>query len=33
MNKYQVYLTSEDTIYIETDDFRMHCEAGYVCFF
>ena len=32
MNKYQVYLTSEDTIYIEADDFIMYREAGLVHF-
>lgn len=33
MNKYQVYLTSEDTIYLEADDFTMYCEAGLVRFY
>lgn len=33
MNKYQVYLTTNETIYIEADDFTMYCEYGIVRFF
>lgn len=34
MNKYQVYITSDDTIYIEADDFTIYyyCETGLVRF-
>ena len=32
MNKYQVYLTTNDTIYIEADDFTVNYEYGIVCF-
>lgn len=33
MNKYQVYLTTGEIIYIEADDFTiMYCEVGTVRF-
>lgn len=33
MNKYQVYLTTGETIYIEADDFTiMYCEGATVRF-
>ena len=32
MNKYQVYLTTQETIYIEADDFVAYYEHGFVRF-
>ena len=32
MNKYQVYLTTNETIYIEADDFLTYCDSGIVRF-
>lgn len=32
MNKYQVYLTTKETIYIEADDFSTYYEHGVVRF-
>lgn len=32
MNKYQVYLTTNETIYIEADEFQTYCEYNYVRF-
>lgn len=32
MNKYQVYLTTKETINIEADDFTMSYEYGFVRF-
>lgn len=32
MNKYQVYLTNGEVIYIEADDFLTYSESGIVRF-
>lgn len=33
MNKYQVYLTTNETIFIEADGFRMYFDVGAVRFY